>query len=227
MSFFRWHNFVTLTLLAFLPVSLSADDSGRAILRSSGGVLVNKSAAPQSLAVFPGDLIETQANSPARIEYPGSSVDIGPESVIQLESGGINLDHGSVIVTSFQQFRVRAGCVLATPATADMTIYTVTDTNSRVRVAAQEKDVNLDSGSRPKRAGRPESFEQVVVHQGEEKSREEHCGAVDIHTVRGGAGGGILNSPWVVGTAGVAIVGGTICVLVCLNPEPVSPSKPN
>ncbi len=228
MTLSRWRSSVSLTLLVILPVYLFADDSGaRAILRSSGGVLVNKSTVPQSVALFPQDEIETQANATARIDYTGSSADISPESVIKVETGEIVLEHGSVIVTTFKQFRVRSGCVLATPVVAEKTVYTVTNTNSRVRVQADTNDVNLDSRSDLKRANRPESSGHEIVHQSEEKSRDEHCGAGNIRTSPVETAGPILNSPWVVGTASAVIVGGVVCVLVCLDKNPVSPSSFN
>jgi hypothetical protein len=227
----QWRSFMSLFLLALLPVSLSADDSppgSAALLRSGGSVLVNQSAAPASIAIFAGDEIETRPGSSARIEYPGSSVDISPESLIRFESGEIVLDHGSVTVTSFRQFRVRAGCVLATPIAAEKTTYVVKDTDNRVAVYAQEKDVKLDSNSASiKRARQQESSTHEIVHQGEQKSREEHCGAGNLRTSGvTAASGGILNSPGVVATAALMVIGGALCIAFCFNDDPVSPSSP-
>lgn len=184
---------------------------------------MNTSMASKSVALFLGDEIETQATASARIEYSGSSVEISPESVIRVESGEIVLEHGSVVVTTFRQFRVRSGCVLATPVGPDETVYAVTNTNTRVRVFARERDVNLDSHSDLKRRSRPESSGHEIVHQSEEKSRDEHCGAGDIPASP--LPTPILDSPWVVGSSGAAVLGGIICVLVCVNDDPVSPSK--
>jgi hypothetical protein len=218
------------SLLVLLPVSLSADDSAgtAALLRTSGSVLVNQSAAPPSIAVFAGDEIETRPASTAHIEYTGSSIDISPETVIEFESGEVVLDHGSVTVTSFRQFRVRAGCVLATPVAGAKTTYTVKDTDNRVTVMAQEKDVKLDSRSgNIKRASKQASSNQEIVHQGEQKSREEHCGAGDLRTAVSPASPGILNSPGAVASAAATVVGGTVCVLFCFNDDPASPSSPS
>jgi hypothetical protein len=226
----QWRCFVSLSLLALLPVSLSADDSaGAALLRSSGSVLVNQSAAPASIAVFAGDEIETRPGSSARIEYSGSSVEISSETLVRFESDEIVLEHGSVMVTSFRQFRVRAGCVVATPVAAEKTVYVVRDTDNRVNVNAQEKDVKLDSHSgNLKRASQKEWSSQEIVHQGEQKSREEHCGAGDLRTSAvGPASAPILNSPWVVAPASAIVIGGTACILFCFNDDPASPSSPS
>jgi hypothetical protein len=187
---------------------------------------VNQRAAPASIAVFEGDEIETRPASFARIEFTGSSVYISPESLLQFESGEIILEHGSVIVTSFQQFRVRAGCVVATPVAAEKTVYVVRDTDNRVNVNAQEKDVKLDSyPGNLKRASQKEWSSQEIVHQGEQKSREEHCGAGDLP--HGDLRPGILNSPWVVAPASAVVIGGTACILLCFNDDPASPWSPS
>jgi hypothetical protein len=223
-------SFVSLLLLALLPVSLAADDSAAtaALLRTNGSVLVNQSAAPASIAVFAGDEIETRSDSSAILEYRGSFVEIAPETVVTFETGEIVLDHGSVTVTSFQQFRVRSGCVLATPVALEKTIYLAKDTDNRVTVIAREKDVKLDSHSASlKRASQKEWSSQEIVHQGEQKSREEHCGAGDLRTLPvSPASGSILNSPYAVGT-GAAVVVGLTCWALCRSDEPASPASPS
>lgn len=229
MALFWWRNLLSLTLVAFLPVSLAADESAVAVLRSvSGTVLVNQSASPASIAVFRGDTIETRPDSSAWMEYRGSTVEIDAETIIRLEDGEIILDHGSVTVTSFQQLRVHVGCVTAIPVNAEKTIYFVTDRDSRVTVNAQEKDVNLDSNSSNlKHASHPESAVHEVVHQGEKKSRDEHCGGGDLKGASSGASGGVLNSWPAVASGMVFVTAGTLCVLLCFNDQPPSPHTPS
>lgn len=225
----RWRSFVAVNLLALLPLSLYADDvGGSAVLRSGGGVLVNKRAVPPSITVFPGDIVENQGSAEAFLDYQGSRAELDPETVIQLEEGEIVLDHGSLTVTSVRQLRVRAGCVLATPVVGDKTIYSVKDTDNRVTVIATEKDVNLDSRSgRLKRTRQPESSDHAVVHQGEQKSREEHCGAAGVYPTPVDATGGILNSPYAIAGAGSLVIAGTMCILLCVNDDAASPSSPS
>jgi hypothetical protein len=57
----KWRHFVCLPMIVILPVSLLAQDTTAAILRSNGiGVQVNRNPAPASSALFSGDEIETQ-----------------------------------------------------------------------------------------------------------------------------------------------------------------------
>jgi hypothetical protein len=73
-------------MIVMLPVSLLAQDTTAAILRSNGiGVQVNRNPAPASSALFSGDEIETQKNSAAGIDAGGSAAGLNPETRVQFE----------------------------------------------------------------------------------------------------------------------------------------------
>lgn len=223
----QWHRCVCVLLAACVPVSLVADDSGSAMLRSNGGVLLNRSAAPSSSALFPGDVVETQAQSPARIELVGSTIDITPGTVLEFDGDEIRLDHGSVSVLTSRSFRVRAGCELGTPAYEDWTQYDVTDKDGTVTVAAQKKDVNLDSrSSHPRPAKQSAKSERVSVHEGEQKSRPDKCGPAIPKSANAAAIDGILNNPFVKWAA-LGVAGGIACWALCRGDDPISPSSPS
>ena len=100
---FRWRHSVCLLMIAILPVSfrLKIKIPQLAMLRSDGvGVLVNKSPAPASIALFSDDLIETQKTAVARIEASGSAADINSETMVQFEGNELVLDHGSLSVNT-------------------------------------------------------------------------------------------------------------------------------
>ena len=102
-------------MIVILPVSLYADDTGAAMLRSNAGVLLNKNPAPASSALFPDDLVETAKNSGARIEATGSTAEINPDTVVQFEGNELNLEHGSLSVNTSRGMKVRVGCLTVTP----------------------------------------------------------------------------------------------------------------
>ena len=213
--------------MVILPVSLLADDTGAAMLRSNGKVLLNGNNAPVSSALFPDDLIQTPKDVGARIEATGSTADINPETVVQFEGNELSLDHGSLSVSTSRGMRVRVGCLTITPANPGLTQYDVTDIDGKVTVAARKNDVNIDeSGANPHQAKQAGHTSRVTVREGEQKSREEKCGAAEIRQPSNIAGqGAIMNSPWVKG-AGLAIIGGVTCWALCRGDEPVSPSHP-
>jgi hypothetical protein len=216
-------------MIVILPVSLSAQDT--AMLHSNGGVLVNKNPAQASNALFPDDLIETPQGAAARIEAMGSTADINPDTVVQFEGDELVLEHGSVSVNTSRLLRVRVGCVTITPVNADWTHYDVTDVEGKITVSALKNDVYLDArSSKPEKAiekaGQPPHSERTIVREGEQKSRDEKCGAAPVKESGRLAGrGAIMNSPYVQWPAGGVIVGVT-CWALCNSDNPISPSAP-
>jgi hypothetical protein len=219
-------------MIVILPVSLLAQDT--AMLHSTGGVLVNKNQAPASNALFPDDLIETPQGAVARIEAPGSTADITPNTVVQFEGDELVLEHGSVSVNTSRLLRVRVGCVTVTPVNPDWTHYDVTDLDGKITVSAQKNDVYIDARSdKPdkaqkaaEKAGQPVHTERTIVHEGEQKSREEKCAGPPVKESGRLAGrGAIMNSPYVQWPACGVIVGLT-CWVLCNSDDPISPAAP-
>ena len=195
------------------------------MLHNTGSVLLNKTLAPASAALFVNDLIETQSNSTARIEATGSAVDIDPESVVQFEGDQLVLDHGSLSVNTSRVLKVRVGCVTVTPVNPDWTHYEVSDRDGKVTVSALKNDVYVESRSfRLQDVKQPQRSEREIVREGEQKSREESCGG-SLKRSPVAAIGGFLNSPYVVGTA-VGVIGGLGCWALCRGDNPLSPDRP-
>jgi hypothetical protein len=219
---------VVLLMAVVLSVSLFADDVSGAMLRSNGtGVLVNKSTASASLAIFSNDLIETQKDAVARIEMAGSTADIYPETMVQFESDELVLDHGSLSVNTARGIRVRVGCLTVTPVnSSDWTQFDVIDVDGKVTVHALKSDVYIDARSKnPQEVKKPARSTRDLVRESEQKSREEKCGGAYLKADRWPVLGAILNSTTAKATAAV-IVGGVACYAICRPDDPISPHKP-
>jgi hypothetical protein len=176
----KWRNFVCLPMIVILPVSLPGQDTAAAVLRSNGiGVLVNGNPAPASAALFSGDDIETQKNAVARIDANGSAADLNPETMLQFQTSELRLEHGSLSVNTSRGMWVTVGCLTVTPVNnAEWTHYEVVDLDGQVTVSALKSDVYIDARSNhPKDAKQSAHSGRVVVREGEQKSREEKCGA--------------------------------------------------
>ena len=215
-------------MVVILPVSLMADDTGTAMLRSNPGVLLNKNPAPASAALFPDDLIETPKQAAARIEATGSTADINPETMVQFEGDELVLEHGSLSVNSNRGMRVRVGCLTVTPVNADWTHYEVSDVDGKVTVSAFKNDVTINERTfKPQQARQSAQSIQTLVREGEQRSREEKCGGAAPRQPPGhvDAVGAIMNSPWAK-AAGLTGIGGLLCVAFCHDDDPVSPWKP-
>jgi hypothetical protein len=212
-------------MIAILPVSLLAQDTQAAMLRSNGiGVILNKNPAPASTALFPNDLVETQKNAAARIEASGSTADINVDTMVQFEGNELVLDHGSLSVNTSHGLRVRVGCLTITPVNDTVwTRYDVVDVDGKVAVSALKSDVYIDARTKNfEQAKQSARSNRVTVHEGEHKSREEKCGAAAPQP-RSSA---IMNSPAAI-YAGIAGIGVITCLgLICRNGDPMSPTKP-
>jgi len=218
-------------MIVILPVSLLAQDTAAAMLRSNGvGVVVNKNPAPETVALLSDDLIETQKTASARIDAPGSTADINPDTMVQFEGTELVLDHGSLSVNTARGLRVRVGCVIVTPVNnSDWTHYDVADVDGKVNVSALKNDVYIDVRSTtPQQAKQAAHSSRVTVREGEQKSRDEKCGAADTKTPGGGLSGvgAVMNSPWAIGAGitGIAVL--TCFGRLCRDDDPISPTKP-
>jgi len=220
-------NLVYLFLIATVSVFMTAQDTGAAIVRSSGTVLINKSPASATSTLFPGDRIETENNAIARIELAGSAADINPETVLQYESDELFLDHGSLSVNTARGLKVHAGCVTVTPVQLMPTHYEVSDVDGRVHVSALKDDVYIESrSSKTQTAKQSTHSDRDIVREGQQKSRDEKCGGGILRQSRVPDGSGpIMSSPYAIGTA-AGVVLGVGCWALCRGDDPISPDHP-
>ena len=204
-----------LTLIV-CPASLMAADSGAAMLHTNGKTWVNGAPIPASAAVFPGDLVQTEGGSAANINSNGSSVAILPGSLIKFESRGLGLNHGSVTVATSKKLPTRAGNVTVTPTSDTWTEFQVSQSDGKVMIMARKGDVSIqdESGSSTISAG-----QQTTRFASFKDSNRQGGGAAPA------AGGGILDSPIVVGIGGAAI-GALVTWALIQGGKPFSPSAP-
>ena len=85
-------------MIAVFPAALMAADSGAAMLHSRGTAWLNGSTVPRTSAIFPGDLVQTQANSVVNINSSGSNVMVLSDSLVKYEGNAVSVEHGRVSV---------------------------------------------------------------------------------------------------------------------------------
>jgi hypothetical protein len=217
----EWRKLVCGVMIVILPTSLMAQNSARAMLHDDGGVWLNGNPAPNSSAIFLHDLVQTQKGNWAKIDADGSTVTVQPETIVQFEGDELVLDHGSLQLNTSRGMKVRVNCITVIPLTQDWNRYDVTDVDGRVMVVAHQNDVRIHYQGAATRLSKQARSSDVTVHQGEQVTREERCGAPARPAE---ATGTTLNSIWAKG-AGIAAVGILTCWALCRGDEPVSPSK--
>jgi len=212
-------------MIVISPATLLGQTSA-AILHTQGGVWVNQYEAKDASAIFPGDSIETKISFTGQLTLDGSSVLIQPESVGKFQGDLLELDHGSVSVSTLKSFQVQVKCLTVVPVANVQTQYDVTDINGTIHVAANKGDVNVQRHQHdaPGKVAPGESSNDASVHEGEQKSysESEMCGAPARLP-----GTSQLNPKWI--AAGAAGAGVLIWVLIHgggSNPPDMSQAKP-
>ena len=132
------HKSVGWMMVILCPLSLTAADTGSAVLHSEGGVWVNGIETAGSTVVFSGDLLETKPGFSANIDAEGSSVAIQPESVVKFQGTFLSLEHGSVSVGTPTLRSVHVSCIKVEPVSNERTQYDVADIRGAVQVSTQE-----------------------------------------------------------------------------------------
>jgi hypothetical protein len=213
-------------MIVLFPLSLIAADTGSAIVRGNGGVLVNDTEVADSIAVFPGDTLETKPGFIANLDAEGSSVLIQGESIVKFQGNYLILEHGSVSVGTSTTLSVHVNCLKVEPLSGDRTQYDVTDKTGTVQVAAHKNDVRIQrTGGLKKPSAQNSSSDSSIVHEGQQATRDESavCGAASPEQ----AGKG-LNTKWleIGGGAGAGVL--VLCLILCKGKSTsnVSPSTP-
>ena len=209
-----------LMVLVFPAQVMLAADTAAAMLYTNGSAWLNGSDVPKSAAVFSGDLLQTRADSTANIQSNGSSVMVLTDSLVKFEGSAVDLEHGTVRVTTSRGLATRAGDVTVKPAAESWTEFQVTDVDGRVLIAANKGDLTVqdDKGT-------------TTVSQGQQTTRDDTSDTDKKKKHRHGqgaapaAGGGIMSStPVVIG--GLAAIGGVTVWVLTRSGPPISPSCP-
>jgi hypothetical protein len=215
-------------MVVFVPGALFAADQPAAMLYSHGAAFLNGNSIARSSAIFPGDLVKTNADSVANINATGSTVLVLNDSLVQYEESTVKLEHGGVTISTSKLLATRAGDVTVSPAASVWTEFEVKDVDGKVQIAARKGDLIISdvTGTTALAQGQQTTREESQS-QGDSQSQND-----DKKKKKGGAAGpasaaegGILNSPVAIGIGAGIIAGGTIWVLV-QSENPVSPSKP-
>src|SRR5580693_2171920 len=151
-----------LAILFPLSMMMQAEEKTSAMLYTNGSAWLNGSEVPKSGAMFSGDMLQTRADSSANIQSNGSNVMVLADSLVKFEGPAVELEHGSVRVTTSRGLEAHAGDVTVKPAGNSWTEFQVTDVDGRVQIAANKGDVTVqdDKGT-------------TTVTQGQQTTRDD------------------------------------------------------
>ncbi|MGA2337462.1 MAG: hypothetical protein ABSG08_18990 [Terriglobales bacterium] len=218
MSQSRLRSAVCCLLAILFPAQVMlAGETASAMLYTSGATWLNGSVVPKSAALFSGDMLQTRADSTASIQTNGSNVMVLADSLVKFEGPAVELEHGSVRVTTSRGLAARAGDVTVKPVASSWTEFQVTDVDGRVQIAANKGDVTVqdDKGTTTVTQGQQTTRDDTSDTEKKKKKRRAAGAAV-------GAGGGIMSSTAAI-AGGLAVVGGVGVWIWLQNGSPVSP----
>jgi len=199
-----------------------AGETAAAMLYTNGAAWLNGSEVPKSAAVFTGDMLQTRPDSTASIQSNGSNVMVMADSLVKFDGPAVELEHGSVRVTTSRGMEARAGDVTVKPAGAAWTEFQVKDVDGRVQIAANKGDLTVqdDKGTTTVTQGQETTRDDTANPEKKKKKRRKAAGAAPA------AGGGIMSStPVVIG--GLAVAGGVAVWVWTRTEPPVSPACPS
>jgi hypothetical protein len=212
-----------LLAIVFPAQMMLAGETASAMLYTNGAAWVNGTEAPKSIAMFAGDLLQTRPDSTASIQSSGSNIMVLADSLVKFEGPAVELEHGSVRITTSRGLATVAGDVTIKPAADAWTEFQVTDVNGQVQIAANKGDVTVqdDKGTTTVAQGQQTTRDDTNTNDNEKKKkkRRKAAGAATAAT------GGIMISPAVV-YGGLAAIGGAAIWIWTREPSPVSPACP-
>src|SRR3974390_3417062 len=102
-------------LVILIPLQLLGADAASAMLYTSGSTWLNGGEVPKSAAVFAGDMVQTRSDSTANINANGSSVMVLADSLVKFQGPAVEIEHGSVRVSTSKGLATKAGEVTVKP----------------------------------------------------------------------------------------------------------------
>jgi hypothetical protein len=205
--------FIAFMMLTVVPASLVAADSSVAMMYAYGPAAVNGLAVQRSSAIFPGDRVRTNGNSVAKINASGVNVQVLGDSEVKFEGSSLLLDSGTVAVSTSKRTSTRVGEMTITPATQNLTEFQVTESKGKVMVLAHKGDVSINQSGKTSNLAEGARLTRFA------SSDQKSGGATPA------AGGGVFDSPIVIGI-GVAAVAGLVTWVLVQGSEPASATRP-
>lgn len=202
-----------LAVLTTIPASVFGGEPNAAMLYARGTAWVNGAPILRNSAIFPGDLVQTKANSAANIHLPGSVVTVLPDSLAEFEGASLELQHGGIVILSSKQLPTHIGDVTVTAAKPEWTEFWAGNTDGSVTIMARRGEVTVsdDNGTTTLSAGQETTRE-------DSKKKKKRRGAAAAAT------GSIMDSKAAL-IAGIAAIGGITTLVLLQREDPISPDR--
>lgn len=137
---------LSILMMVALPLAATLADTNAAMAYIQGSASVNGQPVSHSVAVFPGDSIQTGAQSAASISLKGSSVLVTESSSVTFRDSEVAVTSGSAQVRTFKGMSARVASISVTPASAKPVAYEVSRRGQEVRITAVQGSLAVSDG---------------------------------------------------------------------------------
>ncbi len=116
------------------------------------------------------------------------------DSLVKFQGPAVEIEHGSVRVTTSRGLAAQAGDVTVKPASNAWTEFQVTDVDGRVQIAANKGDLTVqdDKGTTTVTQGQQTTRDDTSDTEKKKKKRAQRRGAAPA------AGGGVMSSTYAI-----------------------------
>jgi hypothetical protein len=208
----------SVAIVAFTSVALLAQEAGTTpVLYGTGSMFLNGAPVANSMAVSPGDVIQTNETGAANINAPGTSIVIESNSIVRYRPEGFALDRGNISVATGKGVSVLARDFKITPSASGWTEFYVTRTNGSIGVIARKNGITIACGTN-----------SSTVKEGQQLSRDDaaNCGLASKSGGAPAAAKGPIITPDRAAWAALGVGGALAGWALTQNQNPVSPSLP-
>jgi hypothetical protein len=137
---------LSILMIVALPVATTLADTNAAMAYVQGTATVNGQQVSHSLALFPGDALQTGARSSASISMKGSSLIVTENSCVTFRDTELSLASGSAQVRTSKGMTARVASLSIAPASAKSAAYEVTRRGAEIRITAVNGPLAISDG---------------------------------------------------------------------------------
>ena len=137
---------LSILMILALPLATTLADTHAAMAYIQGSASVNGRTVSDSVAVFPGDAIQTGSRSAASISLKGSTVLVTENSSVTFGDTELSLTSGSAQVRTSKGMTARVASISVTPVSAKTSAYEVVRRGAEVRITAVNGSLSVSDG---------------------------------------------------------------------------------
>lgn len=158
-------------MMLTLPLAMSANDLSAVMVQAKGTVMLNGKNGPASVAAFPGDRLETGAESQAVLTRKGATVLLAENSAMTLGADDLRLHSGAAVVTTSQATTINGSTVGS--QNERVAKFLVNEAEGTLKIAALEGNVTIRRGEA-----------EIVLSEGEVASAPSAATTASMSTSR-------------------------------------------